>query len=470
MIRTATRTAQRATTNKAVIDLFLKANISTTKTSTFPSIGRYSTNNENKKDNDSYYSFMAGGIRNFSTLGGPAEQHQEQRQEQRKEIQKGVIIAKIIRKIKADLIEADIKGNYDGKIDADELKSVLQKYPEVFDEHDVLEIGELFYTSRGGEGVSHERFMKAVSNAINAAEADGNDNDHIDNDSDVKEEGGQHRRKGSLSHPLGLGTCSTEYMYNKGRGVYSDEELDVKLTHVQPKTTSDKAAAAAVGVVRLCFDAVSLWKIGQITQAKVLRRVIFLEAVAGIPGFVAAMFRHFKSLRTFSRDGGMLNMFLDEANNERMHLLSFVRMRDPGMFMRVSVMMSQAAVGVGFSILYAISPHFCHRFVGYVEEEACHTYTTIIDAIENAPESNDLSEWRTQLAPKIARGYWHLGPEGTVLEMIYAIRADEAEHRDVNHVVCGLSAGQQNPLYNPEEQFDQVLKKYVENMLERGKN
>ena len=33
------------------------------------------------------------------------------------------------------------------------------------------------------------------------------------------------------------------------------------------------------------------------------RRVIFLETVAGIPGFVAAMVRHFKSLRTFQRDG-----------------------------------------------------------------------------------------------------------------------------------------------------------------------
>ena len=307
--------------------------------------------------------------------------------------------------------------------------------------------------------------MKAVSNAIDASECEGNDSissDDSDSDNDDN--------NGNFSHPLGLGTCSTEYMYRKARGVYSDDELDVKLTHVEPKTAADKAAKAAVGVVRLCFDAVSLWKIGKITQSKVLRRVIFLETVAGIPGFVAAMFRHFKSLRTFSRDGGMLNMFLDEANNERMHLLSFVRMRDPGMVMRVCVLTSQTAVGIGFTVLYFISPNFCHRFVGYVEEEACNTYTTIIKAIETAPESDGLSEWRTQLAPKIARGYWHLGEDGTVLDMIYAIRADEAEHRDVNHVVSGLRADQPNPLYNPEEQFDQVLKKYVENMLERGQN
>jgi hypothetical protein len=136
--------------------------------------------------------------------------------------------------------------------------------------------------------------------------------------------------------------------------------------------------------------------------------------------------------------------------------------------MRSIVLASQAVVGAGFLILYGVAPHFCHRFVGYIEEEACHTYTVIIREVENAPESRDLSEWRTQLAPKIARGYWHLGEEGTVLDMIYAIRADEAEHRDVNHVVSGLAPDQPNPLFNPEEKFDQVLKKYVENMLKRG--
>lgn len=403
----------------------------------------------------------ASSFRTLSTLGAPHEQLMKQRQEERKQYQANGEIAKLVRKIKADLIEADIKGNNDGKIDAEELQSVLKKYPDVFNEKDIVDIGELFYTSRGGEGVSHERFMKAVYNTILDASGESSE--------EVQEDGSMHRRKGNLSHPLGLGTCSTEYMFGKQRGVYSEEELDVKLTHVEPKTTTDKLAHFAVGIVRLCFDAVSLWKFGDITQQKVLRRVVFLETVAAIPGFVAAMFRHFRSLRTFSRDGGMLNMFLDEANNERMHLLSFVRMMDPGMLMRITVLGSQVVVGVGFSALYVISPEFCHRFVGYVEEEACHTYTTIIEKIETAPESDPMSDWRTALAPRIARGYWHLGEGGTVLEMMYAIRADEAEHRDVNHVCSGLKADQPNPLYNPEEKFDQVLKKYVENMLDSSK-
>mmetsp|Transcript_27643 Transcript_27643/g.41839 ORF Transcript_27643/g.41839 Transcript_27643/m.41839 type:complete len:122 (+) Transcript_27643:1060-1425(+) len=58
----------------------------------------------------------------------------------------------------------------------------------------------------------------------------------------------------------------------------------------------------------------------------------------------------------------MLNMFLDEANNERMHLLSFVRMRDPGYGMRLCVLASQAVVGAGFTILYAMAPDFLPSF------------------------------------------------------------------------------------------------------------
>jgi len=359
--------------------------------------------------------------------------------------------ASIIRRIKADLVAADV--NNDGKVDSEELKEILKRYSDVFTDKEIVEIGELFYVGKAGSGVPHEEFLKAVSNVA-----------------DLDEGGVAHRRVSGSKHPLGLGKCGTEFMFGKVRGVYTPEELDIKMTHVEPKTTSDKLALKAVHVVRFCFDQVSGWNRGEITQAKVLRRTIFLETVAAIPGFVAALARHFKSLRTFSRDGGMLNMFLDEANNERMHLLSFVRMRDPGMLMRVLVLGSQTVIGVGFLALYIVSPSFCHRFVGYVEEEACHTYTTIIETIENAPEGSEMAEWRTQHAPAIAKGYWHLGEDGTVLDMMYAVRADEAEHRDVNHVCSGIKEGQINPLYDPQEQFDKVLERYVREIMKKGSN
>ena len=89
------------------------------------------------------------------------------------------------------------------------------------------------------------------------------------------------------------------------------------------------------------------------------------------------------------------------------------------MLFRAAVVGGQFGFGAAFLTAYTISPAFCHRFVGYVEEEACSTYTKIIKAIEDAPEDNELSAWKTQVAPKIARAYWKL-ENGTVLDLMYA--------------------------------------------------
>eukprot|EP01083_Nonionella_stella_P279312 950228_1 len=222
-------------------------------------------------------------------------------------------------------------------------------------------------------------------------------------------------------------------------------------------------------MVRLGFDSATGWN-GEITTKKVLQRVIFLETVAAVPGMVAAIFRHFKSLRSMERDGGLINMFLEEATNERMHLLTFVTMRDPSMIFRASVVGSQFAFGTGFGLAYLVNPKFCHRFVGYIEEEACSTYTKIIESIETAPVGSDLAKWKTQKAPKIGVSYWHLGEEGTVLDLIYAVRADEAEHRDVNHSVVAMQPGDVNPRYDPKLRIDDALNKYVRAMMTRSAN
>ena len=48
-----------------------------------------------------------------------------------------------------------------------------------------------------------------------------------------------------------------------------------------------------------------------------LMRILFLETLAGVPGFTAAMIRHLRSLRIMRRDGGWIHMLLEEAENER---------------------------------------------------------------------------------------------------------------------------------------------------------
>merc|ERR1719414_1832853 len=118
--------------------------------------------------------------------------------------------------------------------------------------------------------------------------------------------------------------------------------------------------------------------LGTLDERSVLIRCIFLETVAGVPGFAAAMIRHLDSLRRMERDHGWIHTLLEEAENERMHLMTFLQLRRPGPFFRGSVAFSQGVFTLGFSLAYLVSTTFCHRFVGYLEEQAVVTYTHIL--------------------------------------------------------------------------------------------
>lgn len=68
------------------------------------------------------------------------------------------------------------------------------------------------------------------------------------------------------------------------------------------------------------------------------------------------------------RDNSWMETLLEEAFNERMHLLTFMKMCEPGWFMRELVL--PGAQGVFATIMiatYMVSPKIAHRFVGYLE-------------------------------------------------------------------------------------------------------
>lgn len=48
-----------------------------------------------------------------------------------------------------------------------------------------------------------------------------------------------------------------------------------------------------------------------------------------------------------------------------------------------------------------------------------------------------------------------------------AVRADEAEHRDVNHLCVGMKPGMSNPVFNAEEKLNTMLLRYVQDLMER---
>jgi hypothetical protein len=131
-----------------------------------------------------------------------------------------------------------------------------------------------------------------------------------------------------------------------------------------------------------------------------------------------------------------IETLLEEAYNERMHLLTFLKLAKPGLFMRLLVLGAQGVFFNGFFLSYLISPRTCHRFVGYLEEEAVLTYTRAIQDLE----AGKLPEWEKTEAPEIAVQYWKMPEENrTIKDLLLYVRADEAKHREVNHTFGNLN-------------------------------
>jgi len=246
--------------------------------------------------------------------------------------------------------------------------------------------------------------------------------------------------------------AKTEYEdYTMAHPIWSAEETnEVEITHQKPSRVSDWAAYITVQMMRKGFDLFSGYTIKSwmksLDERDMLRRCIFLETVAGVPGFAAAMIRHLQSLRRMQRDNGWIHTLLEEAENERMHLMTFLALKQPGRILRFTVAGTQIIFTGFFSLAYLISPHFCHRFVGYLDEQAVVTYTHILEEID----AGRLPMWRELPAPKIAVNYWKLPPTASMRDVILVIRADEANHRLVNHTLASMDLKKKNP-FKPGE-------------------
>jgi len=158
-------------------------------------------------------------------------------------------------------------------------------------------------------------------------------------------------------------------------------------------------------------------------------RAVVLETVAAVPGMVGGVLQHLKSLRTMQNDQGRIRALLDEAENERMHLMTFVLIAKPTWLERMLVLIVQGLMFNCYFLLYLITPKTCHRIVGYLEEEAVISYTEYLAEIDNG-------SIRNIPAPACAIDYWHLSSDAKLHEMVVAIRNDESRHRDVNHALA----------------------------------
>jgi hypothetical protein len=242
---------------------------------------------------------------------------------------------------------------------------------------------------------------------------------------------------------------------------------DIKIAHRNTNNWSDWVALNMVRFLRFTTDTATGYRHDKavatgaksaddatenkrfaMDERKWLVRFIFLESVAGVPGMVGGMLRHLHSLRRMKRDNGWIETLLEEAYNERMHLLTFLKMAEPGWFMRFMILGAQGVFFNGMFLSYLISPRTCHRFVGYLEEEAVITYTRAIADIE----AGKLPAWESMRAPELAVEYWKM-PEGkrSIKDLLVYIRADEAKHREVNHTFANLDQADPNPFVSEYE-------------------
>lgn len=191
------------------------------------------------------------------------------------------------------------------------------------------------------------------------------------------------------------------------------------MRHRRPQNFGDKCA--------LWFTMRLRWFADTFFAKRYGHRAVVLETVAGVPGMIAGMWNHLRSLRKMRPDDrGWIRQLLEEAENERMHLMIFIQIAKPNWFERWMIILAQALFWHFYLVLYIFFPACAHRMVGYFEEQAVISYTDYLKQIDNGRAKN-IS------APKIAIDYYGLRKTATLRDVVLAVRQDERGHAKVNH-------------------------------------
>jgi len=187
----------------------------------------------------------------------------------------------------------------------------------------------------------------------------------------------------------------------------------------KPKNFSDFFALSMTKFFRFVADTFFAKRYGH--------RAVVLETIAGVPGMVAGMLIHLRSLRKMQTGyGSQIREMLAEAENERMHLMFFIEIAKPNIFERFLVIAAQGIFMTFYLFMYIFFPKTSHRMIGYFEDEAVKSYTEYLDLVKGGKVLNIR-------APKIAIEYYNLKKDARLSDLIISVRADEMHHAEVNH-------------------------------------
>ena len=121
---------------------------------------------------------------------------------------------------------------------------------------------------------------------------------------------------------------------------------EISLTrHHTPRGFSDYFALAITKLARSFADMFFARRYGN--------RAIVLETVAAVPGMVGGVLQHLRALRRMESDKGWIHTLLDEAENERMHLMTFINIAQP-----TSLGAPDNSVGSGYFLQRLLSALF----------------------------------------------------------------------------------------------------------------
>mmetsp|Transcript_3554 Transcript_3554/g.5861 ORF Transcript_3554/g.5861 Transcript_3554/m.5861 type:complete len:333 (+) Transcript_3554:49-1047(+) len=255
-----------------------------------------------------------------------------------------------------------------------------------------------------------------------------------------------HFRKSSRPHPLKAKAPTQvfeevlgDHTGRQQNHIWTHDELVEKMSTLyrhEPVTVSDHVMNKLMYGLYHTFNFMTGYTNDDPSVKAMEWRLILLESIAGVPGFVAAGFRHLRSLRKLERDHGWIATLLEEAENERMHLLLCLHTFEATYLTRTMVVAAQCVMTPFLMAVYMVHPKSMHRFVGYLEETACHTYVNTIKHIET-PGTKLHAGWAHLPAPAMAIGYYYVGRFSEVY--------DEANHRDVNHTFASMKSDDPNP-------------------------
>lgn len=155
-------------------------------------------------------------------------------------------------------------------------------------------------------------------------------------------------------------------------------------------------------------------------------RAVVLETIAGVPGMVAGMWIHLRSLRKLKTGyGPQIRELLAEAENERMHLMFFIEIAQPNWIERGLILLAQLIFWHFYFVMYVFFPKTAHRMIHYFEMEAVRSYSDYIDMI-------DLGKIDNTPAPQLAIDYYGLNSNAKLRDMLRQVRDDEKKHSEVN--------------------------------------